>query len=57
VRVWPGPAVIAANAVPAGVAREPDGQAAAAAEAAVATVRAPAAVTIMSLFRFRVMIR
>jgi hypothetical protein len=45
-----------ANAGPAGLA-EPDGQTAAAADAAVATVSVPATAAIVSLLRFRVMIR
>ena len=48
---------MALNAVPAGDAGDPDGQDAAAADAAVATVSVPAAAAMMSLFRFRVMVR
>ena len=49
--------MIALNARPAGEAGESDGQADAAADAAVATVSAPAAAMIVSLVRFRAMIR
>jgi hypothetical protein len=48
------PTVSLVNAVPAD---GPDGQAAAAADAAVAMLRAPATAMMVSLFRFRVMIR
>ena len=40
----------------AGDAGDPDGQDAAAADAAVATVSVPAAAAMVSLFRFRVMV-
>ena len=46
-----------ANAVPAFPTGAPDGQTAAAAVAAVATLSALATATMVSLFRFRVMIR
>jgi hypothetical protein len=46
-----------ANAEPAELDGTPDGQTAAAAEAAVATVSVPATAAIVSLLRFRVMIR
>ena len=58
--VWPERVVMALNAAPLSApdaGAGPYGAAAAAAEAAVTTVRVPAAATMMSLFRFRLMIR
>jgi hypothetical protein len=58
--VWPERVVMALKAAPLGAPEagaEPDGEAAAAAEAAVTATRVPAAATMMSLFCFRLMIR
>src|SRR5450755_420193 len=58
--VWPERVVMALKTAPLGApdaGAEPDGEAAAAAEAAMTTVRVPAAATMMSLFCFRLMIR